>query len=97
MLTLSTEHIRMRQQAANKEEALQILADILVADGLTIPEYLNGLKAREAQTSTYLGQGIAISPARPNRALPFSIPAYGWCISPTGCCGTAKIKLIWRW
>ncbi len=65
MLTLSTEHIRMRQQAANKEEALQILADILVADGLTIPAYLNGLKAREAQTSTYLGQGIAIPHGTP--------------------------------
>ena len=38
MLTLSTEHIRMRQQAANKEEALQLLADILAADGLTLPE-----------------------------------------------------------
>ena len=65
MLTLSTEHIRMRQQAANKEEALQLLADILAADGLTLPEYLNGLKAREAQTSTYLGQGIAIPHGTP--------------------------------
>ena len=65
MLSLSTEHIRMHQQAADKEEALQLFADILAADGLAMPEYLNGLQAREAQTSTYLGQGMAIPHGTP--------------------------------
>lgn len=65
MLTLSPEHIRMHRQAAGKDEALQILADILSSDGLAMPEYLNGLKAREAQSGTYLGQGIAIPHGTP--------------------------------
>ena len=65
MLTLSPEHIYMHRHAADKEAALQMLADILAADGLTMPEYLNGLKAREAQTSTYLGQGMAIPHGTP--------------------------------
>lgn len=66
MLTLSAEHIRMHRHAADKDEALQILADILVSDGLAMPQYLNGLKAREAQTSTYLGQGMAIPHGTPD-------------------------------
>ncbi|MCP1659231.1 phosphoenolpyruvate--protein phosphotransferase [Neisseria perflava] len=65
MLTLLPEHIRMNRRAADKEEALQIIADTLSSDGLTLPEYLGGLKAREAQTSTYLGQGIAIPHGTP--------------------------------
>ena len=49
----------------SREEALQLFADILAADGLAMPEYLNGLQAREAQTSTYLGQGMAIPHGTP--------------------------------
>lgn len=66
MLTLSPEHIRMHRHAADKDEALQILADVLASDGLTLPEYLNGLKAREAQAATYLGQGMAIPHGTPD-------------------------------
>ncbi|MBF3263170.1 PTS transporter subunit EIIA, partial [Pseudomonas aeruginosa] len=45
----------------------------LVADGLAAPGYAEGLKAREAQGSTYLGQGIAIPHGTPDtRELVFS-------------------------
>ncbi|MEN1466786.1 PTS sugar transporter subunit IIA, partial [Pseudomonas aeruginosa] len=73
MLELDTRQIRMGQRAANKAEALRLLGAALVADGLAAPGYAEGLKAREAQGSTYLGQGIAIPHGTPDtRELVFS-------------------------
>ena len=64
MLELANEQIAMGQKAADKAEALRLLADRLVADGLVADGYLQGLQAREAQGSTFLGQGIAIPHGR---------------------------------
>ncbi|HHQ9986924.1 TPA: fused PTS fructose transporter subunit IIA/HPr protein, partial [Pseudomonas aeruginosa] len=73
MLELDTRQIRMGQRAADKAEALRLLGAALVADGLAAPGYAEGLKAREAQGSTYLGQGIAIPHGTPDtRELVFS-------------------------
>ncbi|HCW0524864.1 TPA: phosphoenolpyruvate--protein phosphotransferase [Pseudomonas aeruginosa] len=66
MLELDTRQIRMGQRAADKAEALRLLGAALVADGLAAPGYAEGLKAREAQGSTYLGQGIAIPHGTPD-------------------------------
>ena len=60
MLELTVEQISMGQVAVDKSAALHLLADKLVADGLVAEGYLQGLQAREAQGSTFLGQGIAI-------------------------------------
>ncbi|PYB81755.1 phosphoenolpyruvate--protein phosphotransferase [Pseudomonas soli] len=65
MLELAVEQIAMGQRAADKGEALALLADRLVADGLVAEGYLAGLQAREAQGSTFLGQGIAIPHGTP--------------------------------
>jgi len=65
MLELAKEQIAMGQKAADKAEALRLLADQLVADGLVAEGYLEGLQAREAQGSTFLGQGIAIPHGTP--------------------------------
>lgn len=65
MLELANEQIAMGQKAADKAEALRLLADRLVADGLVADGYLQGLQAREAQGSTFLGQGIAIPHGTP--------------------------------
>ncbi|MDR2306421.1 MAG: phosphoenolpyruvate--protein phosphotransferase [Paucimonas sp.] len=65
MLELAVEQIAMGQRAADKDEALALLADRLVADGLVAAGYLEGLRAREAQGSTFLGQGIAIPHGTP--------------------------------
>jgi len=65
MLELAKEQIAMGQKAADKAEALRLLADRLVADGLVAEGYLQGLQAREAQGSTFLGQGIAIPHGTP--------------------------------
>ncbi|MDF3937087.1 phosphoenolpyruvate--protein phosphotransferase [Pseudomonas citronellolis] len=70
MLELTAQQIRMQQRAADKPAALELLCAALEADGLVGPGYLAGLRAREAQGSTYLGQGIAIPHGTPQtRAL----------------------------
>ena len=65
MLELTIEQISMGQSAVDKSTALQLLARHLVADGLVAEGYLAGLQAREAQGSTFLGQGIAIPHGTP--------------------------------
>lgn len=65
MLNLSTTDVHMNAQAAHKDEALSLLAKVLSEDNLATPDYLMGLKEREAQSSTYLGQGIAIPHGTP--------------------------------
>ncbi|MFZ0154102.1 phosphoenolpyruvate--protein phosphotransferase [Pseudomonas sp.] len=65
MLELTVEQISMGQSAVDKSAALQLLAEHLVRDGLVADGYLAGLQAREAQGSTFLGQGIAIPHGTP--------------------------------
>jgi phosphocarrier protein FPr len=65
MLELTIEQISMGQTAVDKSAALHLLADKLVADGLVAEGYLSGLQGREAQGSTFLGQGIAIPHGTP--------------------------------
>ncbi|MGV8919122.1 MAG: phosphoenolpyruvate--protein phosphotransferase [Pseudomonas sp.] len=65
MLELTVEQISIAQTAVDKSAALQLLASYLVTDGLVAEGYLLGLKAREAQGSTFLGQGIAIPHGTP--------------------------------
>ncbi len=65
MLELEEGQVHMGLAAADKRQALDALAALLVADGLVAEGYLDGLLAREAQGSTYLGQGIAIPHGTP--------------------------------
>lgn len=66
MLTLTSADVRMNATASTKEEALSLIAKLLSDSGLTDPQYLVGLQEREAQASTYLGQGIAIPHGTPS-------------------------------
>lgn len=65
MLELTVEQISMARTAVDKPAALQLLADLLVTDGLVAEGYLTGLQNRETQGSTFLGQGIAIPHGTP--------------------------------
>ena len=65
MLEHTVEQISMGQAAVDKSAALQLMAEHLVSDGLVADGYLAGLQAREAQGSTFLGQGIAIPHGTP--------------------------------
>ena len=60
MFQLSVQDIHPGQQAGNKEEAIRQVAAALVSAGNVAEGYVNGMLAREQQTSTFLGNGIAI-------------------------------------
>ncbi|QIW16224.1 PTS fructose transporter subunit IIA [Pasteurellaceae bacterium RH1A] len=60
MLNLSAKNIQLNGSASNKEEAIKLVAAGLVANGNVAAGYEAGMLARETQTSTFLGNGIAI-------------------------------------
>lgn len=60
MFQLSVQDIHPGQQAGNKEEAIRLIAGALVQAGNVASGYVDGMLAREQQTSTFLGNGIAI-------------------------------------
>ncbi len=60
MFQLSVHDIHPGAAATNKEEAIRLVAGALVQAGNVADGYLNGMLAREQQTSTFLGNGIAI-------------------------------------
>ncbi|MFA9499657.1 fused PTS fructose transporter subunit IIA/HPr protein [Mannheimia sp. E30BD] len=60
MLNLSAKNIRLNGSANSKEEVIRLVAAELVANGNVTEGYETGMLARETQTSTFLGNGIAI-------------------------------------
>ncbi|GLR10771.1 bifunctional PTS fructose transporter subunit IIA/HPr protein [Mixta theicola] len=60
MFQLDIKAIHPGKTASNKEEAIRQVAAALTAAGNVGEGYVNGMLAREQQTSTYLGNGIAI-------------------------------------
>ncbi len=60
MLTLTPEDVLLGCRATDWREAIAQAAAALVEAGSVTPEYADGLLAREAQSTTYLGNGIAI-------------------------------------
>jgi phosphocarrier protein FPr len=65
MLTLTRDDVRLGCRAADWRAALDQAAAALVEAGRVSGEYREGLLAREAQASTYLGNGIAIPHGTP--------------------------------
>jgi len=65
MLTLTANDVRLGATAADWQDALNQAARDLEAAGRTSPDYLAGMKAREQQSSTVLGNGIAIPHGTP--------------------------------
>ncbi|EAM8730501.1 HPr family phosphocarrier protein [Salmonella enterica] len=60
MFQLSVQDIYPGEQAGNKEEAIRQIAAALAQAGNVADGYVDGMLAREQQTSTFLGNGIAI-------------------------------------
>lgn len=60
MFQLSVQDIHPGEQAGNKEEAILQIAAALAQAGNVAGGYVDGMLAREQQTSTFLGNGIAI-------------------------------------
>lgn len=64
-LTLSAADIFFNRDVTNKAQALMQLGASMERAGLVEPAYLTGMRAREAQISTYVGNGIAIPHGTP--------------------------------
>ncbi|EWS68369.1 bifunctional PTS system fructose-specific transporter subunit IIA/HPr protein [Vibrio vulnificus] len=60
MLKLTSSDITLQQSADNKLDAIKSIAAALTAKGLVVQGYIEGMLNREAQNSTFLGNGIAI-------------------------------------
>ncbi|HFQ5076593.1 TPA: fused PTS fructose transporter subunit IIA/HPr protein [Vibrio vulnificus] len=60
MLKLTSSDITLQQSADNKLDAIKNIAATLTAKGLVEQGYVEGMLNREAQNSTFLGNGIAI-------------------------------------
>lgn len=60
MEILSIDRIRVQATAVDKEDAIRQAGDLLVQTGCVHPAYVDGMLAREASMSTYLGNGVSI-------------------------------------
>ncbi|BDU39851.1 fused PTS fructose transporter subunit IIA/HPr protein [Vibrio nigripulchritudo] len=60
MLTLDKSDITLNCSAENKQQAILLIGEALTEKGLVSSNYVEGMKVREAQASTFLGNGIAI-------------------------------------
>ncbi|MBV9789331.1 MAG: PTS sugar transporter subunit IIA [Chloroflexi bacterium] len=57
---VSPETVRIGGQASDKADAIRQAGELLVQGGCVEPGYVEGMLAREATMSTYLGNGVAI-------------------------------------
>lgn len=57
---LSLDRIHLRATATDKADAIRQAGELLVRGACVEPPYIEGMLAREAIMSTYLGNGIAI-------------------------------------
>ncbi|EMW5167940.1 HPr family phosphocarrier protein [Raoultella ornithinolytica] len=64
-MQLTSADIYFDHEVKTKDEALQHIVRCLTEAGHTTPAYLNGMRERERQISTYLGNGIAIPHGTP--------------------------------
>ncbi len=63
-MQLTSADICFDRQVKTKDEALQRVVAALTHAGHTRADYLQGMREREGQISTYLGNGIAIPTVR---------------------------------
>ena len=57
---LAEENILLNQQLATKEEAIRLAGQILVGNGYVEADYIEKMLEREAMTSTFMGNFVAI-------------------------------------
>jgi mannitol/fructose-specific phosphotransferase system IIA component len=60
MSILAKDRIQLQAQASDKFDAIRQSGALLVSSGCVEPGYVDGMLAREATMSTYLGNGVAI-------------------------------------
>ena len=60
MAILSKDRISLQASATDKAEAIRKAGELLVSSNCVLPEYIDGMLAREQSMSTSLGNGVAI-------------------------------------
>jgi len=60
MAILEKNRIKLQATAVNKEDAIRQAGALLVESGCVAAPYVEGMLAREATMSTYLGNGVSI-------------------------------------
>lgn len=60
LFKLSADNIFLNLTAENKEQAIRFAGEMLVSGGYVEPDYIDAMLAREALTTTYLGESIAV-------------------------------------
>jgi mannitol/fructose-specific phosphotransferase system IIA component len=60
MSILSKDRISLQAQAVDKADAIRKAGELLVKSGCVLPQYVDGMLAREKSMSTSLGNGVAI-------------------------------------
>ena len=60
MAILSKDRISLQANATDKADAIRKAGELLVNSGCVLPEYIDGMLAREQSMSTSLGNGVAI-------------------------------------
>lgn len=57
---LVTENVKLNVEVANKEQAIRLAGDLLVESGYVKASYVESMLEREALTTTFMGNFIAI-------------------------------------
>lgn len=60
LTVLNEKNIVLNVAAETKTEAIERVGNLLVQNGYVEKEYIEGMKGREADITTYIGNGIAI-------------------------------------
>ena len=60
MPIISKDRISLKATALDKVDAIRKAGELLVLSGCVLPEYIEGMLAREKSMSTSLGNGVAI-------------------------------------
>ncbi|MFL0250170.1 PTS sugar transporter subunit IIA [Clostridium neuense] len=57
---LEEDNILLNLKSESKDEAIERVGKLLVSKGYVNKNYINGMKARDKEISTYMGNGVAI-------------------------------------
>lgn len=57
---LTSENIQLNLNSESKREAIERVGKLLVSKGYVKETYIDGMKAREEEVTTYMGNGVAI-------------------------------------
>lgn len=91
---LPRENVRLGLSAANKEDAIRQAGQVLVACGAAEPAYIDGMLARELQTSTFLGNGVTIPHGTNESRAHIKAAALGFLQFPDGVDWDGKVAHV---